>query len=500
MKRSLFLNILLLSLASLFMACGPSGEGQIPRDQGLSTQDLNKQQEIQFKKTAKPLNFSWPKLDSQIGALQLSLNEGPHSFGHLITKTVRIDQSSQKPKMFIKTGNCQGSLIAPNLFLTGRHCIPKDLQQKNASCQERIKVILPAISDEFPMEILECDKVLRLSQQTESLVVDDPQPDWAILKLMTKKSKRFIKPITSGIEDGEKLYSFIPLLDPETEQIKIHKVICEAKQNSLMLPEFEEANSVLAFLQCHQNITKGFSGSSLFKYSEKKGYQPVAVLSHLRDVQLNQETILVSKSIVASNFSCITEKKSKKTKNQSHCQFDPAQRQKKKEKILIRKLKKLKKAVDESIADWLEDNETPVVWEEIQDDNWQDLPEEYLNYFNDNNETQHPILQAKNRALFTQIIVPIYAKCIRKDVLPEEGMPTRIPMKLPMIKASLYRSPSQKVRKGFELIEVNVEIRLGQNNHYILKPLSPVTTFEVSKNLIIGGQFAHSSVYIPVCE
>lgn len=476
-KSIWILTVSILVFAGVGLGGCSSSSPQSNQDQKRSYQE---EQMARYAEALKPINVSWSSPSDSFNKFRFDCEDCPAAIGHVISK-ISAEQS----------GNCQGGFFN-DTFISNRHCIPEELHYAGASCAGLVKVLLPQLRMDQDVEIVDCDKVIAISSPQLSLNIEDVQPDWVILKLKKSPSSRAQPASTSGIADGETLVGFVPV-ETGVQSSQLMRIECQAIQNSLHLPEFHSDQGPLAYFQCDQDATRGFSGTTLFRQSEK-GYEPVATISHLLDSKEQIDATLVSQFVVASQYGCMV-----KNAGSPSCAFNPQQHDRLKEDVVVNKLKKMKTDIDEELASWLNQRNNPIRWERIEENEWRSLPASYGEFFRRESEVQYPNLSRSHRGYFSQVLVPIFAACIRQEFLPETDESVDIPTEVPVVRASLTME-QKRLRGNWSVEVIPVHIRRTAANQYILKKGRQMEDFHKSEGLVMGGYFSHSSVQIPRCK
>lgn len=480
-----------LILTLVLSACGggDSSEGQ---NGAPSTDELNARQLRLLEQAHKPVDLRWSDLEAAKSYFQFENPEAPLSVGQMVSHS----RTTRQGRQAIETGNCQGSMISSDYFVTSRHCIPKDILARRSNCNGRIKIILPEIGDK-PYRSLNCEKVMAFAPYHPSLRDEVPQPDWAVIKIKGTVKDRSYRPDFSGVMDRERLFGFLPLTDPKTHKINLKQITCQAIQRNWLVPEYIHSRSPLVFLQCDHGVTKGFSGLTLFRHTDAGGFVPVSVLSHIRAEQINNEKLLISPFVVASNMSCLPFQSNGQLP--PACRFNPNNVNLLKKEIIVGELTDLKKKVDEEMQPWIDSPEDPVVWSRIDESKWNKLPPTYQAKFNEERARGVEFLPGESQDYFTQTTVPIYAKCIRTKFLPDQGQITQIPTKVPVVEVSVLRTDTSEITSQYQVREIPAEVRKGPGDGYVLKQTSSYPGFLAPQRMIIGGYFTHASVTIPPC-
>ena len=456
------------------------------------------QKEVLERGTGKPVSLKWNKLDElKYKFEQLNCQDCPLSFGHLIRK---IDLFHDGETHTI-TKNCQGSLIGEDLFLTARHCLSSSMTPGD-SCEENIQVILPGIDENNPMKIMGCDQLVRVSESYQGLSKKNFQPDWAILKLKEKSPGRFLKlnkDDSGGISDNESLFGFLLLESEKTEEISIAKIKCRAVQDSLKLPEFNSNQSPLGLLKCDHPLVPGFSGMTLFRKNEDQQYSPAG--SHTHSFGEEMKMSVISQAI------CMGE-----GEKPEFCEFDPDKRQDHINKIYEKSLKKSKVEIDKRLEHLIEDESGPIRWQQVNSENWRNLPKPYVSHFNKNIE-KFENLGEPVMVSYMQNQVPVYPECVRRSFVPDKGS-FKIPVQVPTMEVALIKAEDERIVTYYQIIYLNGELVLGsddpeeringfanpEDRKFIINFISQKTSHEYPRNTVgVQGGFSHIIAIIPLC-
>ncbi len=479
-------------LLTLLVACGSDNSTQISSLP--STESLNQQQIQRYQQASKPPFFHWGEVEDNLPRYQFDCPDCPASVGQLVAMTV--DATQAKPVQI--TSSCFGGLIAADQFLTSRHCLPDDLQAAEQNCENRIQVILPQTHAGNQIERVDCKKIISLSAPIADLASDEPQPDWAIIQLQHSFPERFTAMDPRPIPDQEELMAFVPLQKQDSADLILQKITCTSRQNSLAVPEYNSDISPIALLDCDQDITKGFSGSLLFKPTDE-GYQPVAALSHIHDTQINQEEIIVSQSVVASPFACIPADDDLP----DTCAYDPAQHQSLKEQLIIEALRAKNDEIKTRVEQILGDNH-PVEWDPIDMNNIEqgDGPAHLLaKWERILNLRSNTVGTATKRAFF-ETLVQITPRCLRSESRPDRVQGVEVFTQMPLIRLRVQETSSRQISVAFNVVPVAVQIfqdrenpevyRMGVNRQTPEPPHPPRALFSAGVN--------HAATSLAVCQ
>ncbi len=199
---------------------------------------------------------STPSSDNIIFELGDSVCESgdcPEWVGSVISKTPRTATSDTY-------GTCSGTLIADNLFLTNKHCLPEDLRTKGADCNGRFKVVLPATLG-LPKVEVGCRQIKNFTQNDLSI---GTIPDWAILELAHPVNRNTPSELNNNVSttDTVTLYPSFYGYNEGDENMTgiIRPVNCKLKQSVGPQSDFPQID----FKSCDQYILAGNSGSGVF--------------------------------------------------------------------------------------------------------------------------------------------------------------------------------------------------------------------------------------------
>ena len=490
----LLVQYLILIPFLFLIACGGSNKANVSTLP--STESLNQEQEDKFQKAHKPMEVKWDQLDSFLPFFKKSCENCPPSFGHFLGQLTETEGTTTYRTSF----NCQGGLVAEDLFLTNRHCLPEDLLNEGANCEGRAKIIFPEISDQHSLKVVECEKVIKISETHEGIPTDRPQPDWALIKLKETLKERFNEVDQNGIEDKEKLFAYSPLVDPSNNNVNMQKIECIAIQNSFRLPDYNHIMSPIVRLKCNRDFTKRFSGSLLYKNDDIDG-EPVGIISHIWDKQINKEEIRVSPFVVATNFSCLTFGEDKELN--PNCEFIATQRNSLKTKLLINANQEAHEFLVNSLDTFLADETQPVVWQKTDLEKISEMNSYYQDYLQKLESNISFNLFPKDKVkYFFHALIPINAKCLKKESVPEKD--EIIQGKTPVISVSILRNSEDQVVPQQQLEWADYVItksRHHSDKYFIeIKPkLPPFKKPGNRQNRFMSERFHHNGSLLPIC-
>lgn len=154
------------------------------------------------------------------------------------------------------TWRCTGVLLDQETLITAGHCLPKELNKLDQSCQNQLRFYLPS-SQGQPSEVLSCDRLIGLN----------PWPwrpyDYAALKL-AQKSERSINTRVSQREHFHGLPVTLWMAQTqEHDLVSIRSTQCQLNSKSLLSLYFDSPRSPL--VQYAGCLTQsGTSGAPVF--------------------------------------------------------------------------------------------------------------------------------------------------------------------------------------------------------------------------------------------
>lgn len=485
-----------LSVLLLFFlgACSPD-----PAPQSVSTpstEDLNKEQQDRYEKALKPRFVHFGEAEDHLPLFDFECEDCPVSFGQFIA--TKVDSTKEKPAR--KTSNCQGGLVDDDLFLTNRHCLPEELQEKGLSCEGQVKIIFPKVND-IEGEIVGCKEVVDFYARPQNLDRKEPQPDWALIKLDKKLKNRVTPMDKSPIPDQTEVVAFVPVAGQNPDYVELKQINCVSYQNTLSLPEYLDEISPVAFFECDQDVTKGYSGTLLFKKvedgNENLELKPIATLSHIWDYQRNKEDIIVSKFIVASTFQCVSGEDPLDEK----CQFDHEKENSLKQELVLRKINPLKELIAQELTQY-RTNEHPILWDDINIEevkagqSTKNIVAKWRHLI----ERENPrFLDESARATFFETLVQFQPRCLKKAHIPTPHK--EVKTNIPVMTLRVHRDSRNRVEVLHEVRHVPVEILVDakDNSQYTFKRLEPRPPFEASESSILSYRINHLATSVPPC-
>lgn len=494
-KEYLYNNQVLFTQSSLaillifLVACAPDHQVQRSTQESIENPEL--QQKKRYAKADKPLFIGWQNRDRSTQDFSFQCKDCPSNTGQLVS--LISEQTTQ-----VISGSCQGTLISADLFLTNRHCLPKDLLEKQASCEDRIEIIFPGISDNDPAERIGCQQVVEFAPFFNNWSEDKPQPDWALLELKKKRPQRVLPTSKQGIKDLSVVYAFIPLQSEKHEKLQMTKITCISQQNTMALPEYNSDFSSLLYFQCDKDITKGFSGTTLFMEKNKK-LIPVALLSHIWDQQINNEKIMVSNKIVATPFYCLPFEKDKpKT-----CDFQPSKRYGLKIQLLTKAIKNKEKNILETWKNYIADSNQPVEWRQIldQDVKTDEMAALYQNYWNKLKQQSQGSVEEESLQEFFKAIVGFEPVCIKQSWLEKNQDASQRVTEIPLIDLVVYENQGRRVRVEFDWQKIKTRILTDRDKeqNFVFSPLQEAQAYQGPRRALISGRLNHGAMSLPPC-
>jgi hypothetical protein len=176
---------------------------------------------------------------------------------------------------------CSFSVVAKDVILTNRHCIPDSIAYEGASCGDTVEAILMKNGRK---DIYKCDKVLSFAKEYNKAGAE--ALDFAFLKLQRSTSVNPLPISQTGVQDNETLYALTATPDRWANPygtILIQKK-CQVLMNSLLEQTFTNPFApVIGLKDCE--VVHGNSGSALVDLrGEIKGVlQSTLNTSTLRD-------------------------------------------------------------------------------------------------------------------------------------------------------------------------------------------------------------------------
>ena len=452
-------------------------------------QQQQKETQERLKKAERPMFVSWENFDDQIKQFDFDCTDCPPSVGQVVVNWIESKVVDNIARQFLYSGNCQGGMISEDLFLTSRHCLPHDLQEKGASCEDRVKIVFPKNSDLSEREIALCDEVVDIAPAITGLEVSDAQPDWTLLKLKKSYPKRVIDSSLDGIKDGQKLYAFIPLRSVENDYFDFETITCEAVQHTLLLSEFNNEKSPITLINCDKDLTQGFSGTLLFDGIGEDA-KVVATLSHIWDEGRGLDKIMISRNAIASNLACILTEKNEDLPTE--CQFEPSQNLQFKQKAMKRVLDRAYTKSLKLFEEWIEKSDKSIQWMKINPSDIPNLPELYSNAFQTLHSSKNDFISLETRGLWSLTIIPYFAQCSKSKEQKD--------LQLPAIHAQIITTDKGRLVPHISLRENPGKLHYNDGEgRYVLMLTGESTSPNMAQNALFHGYFVHQS-YLPPCE
>ena len=485
----------LVILALSFAACGEKPPAEIVQK---PSQDAELEKRLAEMEQPRPI--SW--LDTNEEIIEKFQPEEcadcPKSIGQMVA--LREITKNEKGKDVYWASNCQGGLSSEDEFLASRHCLPDELVNVGASCSEKIKIILPRLGKDLPAEVVECDEITALSPSYPNLPITYPQDDWVVLKLKKSFPDRAPSIDLNGIEDQQKIFSFVPVNDPQTGNFKIRKITCVSMQNSIDMPFHYSSKSILVYLQCDREMTKGFSGMNLFSFSKDKGYSLIATLSHIDPkpptVATSQkepkQPIEISNIGVVNNAHCIFSKEDEE--KPKSCVFDPQQEEVLINKVLAREYPRFSGLLDKKLDKWLSNHNPEIAWVRVTKETLEKSPDHYQDAIKTCIKNKREGNTEEERLEYCLGTSPIYPKCLKSKKLKKIFIPD-IVYQLDRRNLGILQT-KLKIKKRRAKLE-----KINHSNHYQIK-ISPPQEIQQANNLnfiYLRGQYLNL-INLPLCK
>ena len=382
---------------------------------------------------------------------------------------------------------CFGGLIAEDIVMTSRHCLPKTLLTKGASCKGLVRFFFSG-NENFNARAMGCDEVVdfipeplwakrqRRRGQKRDLT---PHPDWVLLRTRKKMPRRMADIKKDGIADAKKLFVYFPRFDHQAGLVRVKKVECESVQRSPFFPFYIYDTSPLVSIRCNEQLTKGSSGSNVYN----EDGQIVGTISHglayiKREKKLHFKTIAgkaYTPWLAVNNLSCILDVKDE---DKEDCKFDPKMRKKLRKWIFLGHIKKAGQKAEKAFEQWQTQVNLPLRWEPISTDSLEDLPDSYQKIFSKRQNRRKSWLNPRGNQALTKLFIPSYPKCLEK---PLDF--TNIPY--PYAKVRIMRTPLRRVHIDIQFASTKgLILRKGANEwgfHFLTghsKPRSLVSEMD----------------------
>ena len=219
---------------------------------------------------------------------------------------------------------CTFSLIANNIALTNRHCLPDSIKRAGADCNGILEFALLAPGSKNSSVIYQCDSVISIPEEYNEALKDHQQRDFAVLKMLKEPrataslSARAVplQPSQSGIHNGDVLHVISTDPNPNTLGADFKEQDCTAVINPFVNSTFLDIHDpVASFKNC--NIIHGNSGSPAIDTDQKLKAVIFSSLvrvptqagatdnSFVRRNQKAQAILNRSQIAFATNFTCI---------------------------------------------------------------------------------------------------------------------------------------------------------------------------------------------------
>lgn len=208
---------------------------------------------------------------------------------------------------------CSHQLIAPNKVLTNKHCLPKSIMQKGASCSGLVKVFFPETS-QFQAEEVGCVNVEDLSEipMTEMMIID-----WAVLTLDRSVLRSVPHLNKNGLPHGTAMNMY-PTYFTETNEIvdgsyqkvvrgQIKKVTCTTKMTSVFAPTYTHHHAPNFFATCDNEIIGGNSGAGVYTQNGLSAVLNMSLKDEEMDlVHMGNVYPIFNHMVAGSNLHCFS--------------------------------------------------------------------------------------------------------------------------------------------------------------------------------------------------
>lgn len=155
--------------------------------------------------------------------------------------------------------SCTLSLVAPNIVLTNRHCLPDALAKPGVRCDGKIQALFAKNGDK---EVHACARVLSIPDDYKD--DGDYHRDFAFIQLATSSARSPLAIQTTGLIDNEglRVVAATPFRTKTTLGSDLAASDCITHMNSNVVPSFTSPQSPIAsFRGC--KVVPGNSGAPL---------------------------------------------------------------------------------------------------------------------------------------------------------------------------------------------------------------------------------------------
>ncbi|MEM7646213.1 MAG: hypothetical protein AAF203_04840, partial [Pseudomonadota bacterium] len=274
--------------------------------------------------------------------------------------------------------------------------------------------------------------------------------------------------------------------------LELKKVTCEAIEKSFLVPDHQSSHSSVVGFSCDSDFVKGYSGLALFEKTIQ-GWSLAAINSQIRDVKkAEQEQVLVSNFIVSSSTGCM---EAFIDRDKEDCQFIASDDQylKAREQNFVSSLEQLKSniqmeltvgALSAGALQWMATTETTEVLSH------------YGDFFQKRREKENPFLSESKRDTLTATFVPLMIKCIRIE--PGHESKVQSGLEIPIVATEVRRTDSHRILFEHRVQKVKMKA-IPQGDFFRLQAETPVAEYQPSTERLMGDQFDHQLVNIPIC-
>ena len=251
----------------------------------------------------------------------LDPKECPDYTGLLILSYKEVEESIFGDETFFNVSVCSQQLVAPDMILTNRHCIPELIANKGEDCSEYIKFKFPK-TENFDKESIGCKRVLDISapdtnQDGRPPWASDLTTDWAILQLERSSQRPLPEKSLDGIKHATQFTAYPIIFSTSYFQMEsgekvpyansaIKKVNCTTMMDSVFSLFYNHKFSSTFLAQCDFKLIGGSSGSGVYIDEKLKGVISFAVSGGDIDLYVGPASTRVKNKFTGgSNLACI---------------------------------------------------------------------------------------------------------------------------------------------------------------------------------------------------
>ena len=158
---------------------------------------------------------------------------------------------------------CSATLVAKDVILTAKHCVPDKYLSKGFDCTGKGGVRFPLIygnGKKFAPAAAGCGKILNFGHYANE---EHRDGDWVYIQLAQAIDRPIVKINHEGIGDNQKV-AFVgirPIIDRSF--VKLYRDECKALQNTYFHSEYaQDKDAVVGFFGCGESV-EGMSGSAI---------------------------------------------------------------------------------------------------------------------------------------------------------------------------------------------------------------------------------------------